>query len=72
MAVATNRKIIRVGVFSPGVRIYVQECRKCGAIHKSTHVLFVCQNREEHCNGTMTAVSSEKFEDACRRVLMFG
>ncbi len=51
-----DKKMIRVGQFDPDSRVYVQECRKCGTKHESTHVLFVCQNREVHCDGTMTPV----------------
>lgn len=53
-----GKKMIRTGQFEPGSRIYVQECRKCGKKHESTYVLFVCQNREDHCDGTMSVVQN--------------
>lgn len=52
----SKAKVIKVGQFNTGSRIYIQECRKCGARHESTHILFICQNREPCCNGTMTPV----------------
>ena len=52
----SDKKMIRVGQFEPGFQVYVQECNKCGTRHESTHVLFACQNREDHCNGTMSIV----------------
>ncbi len=51
-----EKKVIKVGQFEVGSRVYVQECRKCGARHESTRVLFLCQNRDVHCNGAMTPV----------------
>ena len=35
-----DKKMIRVGQFDPDSRVYVQECRKCGTKHESTHVLL--------------------------------
>jgi len=51
-----HKKVIRTGQFDPGLRVYVQECRKCRMKHESTHVLFLCQDRETPCNGTMSIV----------------
>lgn len=51
-----HKKVIRTGQFDPGSRVYIQECRKCGKKHESTHVLFLCQDRETPCNGTMSIV----------------
>lgn len=48
--------MIQIGQFEPGARVYIQECRKCGMRHESTHILFTCQNRDAHCNGVMTPV----------------
>ena len=56
MNAGNNRKTIKTGMFELGMRIYIQECRKWNVRHESAHVLFVCQNRDIHCSGAMSAV----------------
>lgn len=41
------------GNFLPGCIIHIQQCRKCGQMHKSDHKLFICQ--ESNCMGSLTA-----------------
>lgn len=59
MSIGNNKKPIKTGKFEFGVRVYIQECRKCATKHESTHVLFVCQDRDAHCDGAMSAVLGE-------------
>ncbi len=51
-----DKRVIKTGKIEPGSAVFVQICRKCSIKHETTHVLFVCQDRDNHCNGTMTVV----------------
>ena len=47
-----KEKPLVIGTFPLGCRIFLQECKKCHAKHKSDHLLFICQ--VDDCDGSMT------------------
>lgn len=45
---------IPVGEFRPGVRIIIQQCRKCSVRTESDHLLVTCPKRKPYCDGLMS------------------